>query len=351
MDYVKDSIFKSTIRSFFKTFGGFLGFFIAIFVFSLMFIFASKSPNLSNVSRPVIKTDANGVRQALPSSAPVILRIPIHGMIGTRMLDTQTINTQLANSQGLSLAKGRVHGIILDIQSGGGTAIDSHNIFILLKEYKKKYEVPVFAYVDGMCASGAMMIACSADQIYSGPTGMIGSVGVRLGPLFNYSELMNKLGITQHTFIDGIDKDEMSPFRKWKPDEGKSIQEIIAYDYHLFVNLVTTHRPKMDKHELIHTYGAHVFDPITAMDHGYIDHIVPSYNEALEALVTASVIKGDYQVVELKPEFSLAHLSEGYHTFLTKNANSVKIELPMLPDFFMNNMGKPLYLYAPYLNE
>ncbi|PCI76082.1 peptidase [Candidatus Aerophobetes bacterium] len=349
----EDSIFKSTIRAFFKTFGGFIGFFAAIVAFCMLFMFIPKTPDVTgDQSRPVVQANAEGVKAILPNSSPVILRIPIRGFIGSKTLNTQTITTILGNSQGLAIEKGRVKGIILDIQSPGGTVTDSYNIFSAIMNYKKKYNVPVYAYVDGLCASGAMMIGCSADQIYSSPTGIIGSVGIIFGPLFNISELMERVGISQMTFTDGIGKDELSPFRKWEKGEGKTIQTIINYDYKFFVDLVVEHRTRMSKNALIHQYGAHVFDPETAFKHGYIDHSGASYNLTLRDLASASKIKDNkYQVLELKPEFSLSSLTQGCKSLLNKGSGKIKLELPLSSEFFIDNMGKPLYLYAPYLSE
>ena len=66
----------------------------------------------------------------------------------------------------------------------GGAADDSVGIYRALCEYKKKYNVPIYAFVDGLCASGGMYIACAADKIYATPSSVIGSVGVIMGPLF-----------------------------------------------------------------------------------------------------------------------------------------------------------------------
>lgn len=344
-----ESIFKSMFRSLFKTLGGFIGFFLAIIVLGLLLVFLPQhTASINGLSKPVVMANAEGEKEMLPASSPVVLRIPIRGVIGTPMLSSKSVINQLNNSQGLGINKGRVKAILLDIQSPGGAAVDSYSIFSAVMNYKKKYKVPVYAYIDGMCASGGMMIACSADRIYSSPTGLIGSVGVILGPLFNVSQLMDRLGIEQKTFTEGIGKDEMSPFRKWKEGEGESIQKAIEYDYKLFVDTVVEHRPRMSRNALINTYGAHIFDPETAMQHGYIDQAGASYNLALMDLVKAAKIEGKYQVLELKPVFSLDQFSNSYEHAMGKK---VKVELPFLSEFLLDNMGKPLYLYAPYLES
>ena len=190
------------------------------------------------------------------------------------------------------------------MDSPGGTVVGADNIYRMLNEYKARYKVPVFAYVDGLCASGGMYISCAADQIYAGPASIIGSIGVIIGPFFNMVEAMNKIGVASQTITEGLDKDMMSPFRTWKPDEDASLKAVTAYFYQRFVDIVAAARPQMDKTKLVQEYGAKVFDPVTAQRLGYVDVAGVGRNDALLALLKeANIDPGKtYQVIELEPK-------------------------------------------------
>ena len=130
--------------------------------------------------QPVIAPDATGMRNLLPSSAPVILRINVHGIIGEPHLNQDEFENLLLDSQEGMFHNNRVKGVLLHINTPGGTAIDSDGIYRALMKYKATYEIPIYAYVNGICASGGMFIASAADKIYATPESMIGSVGVRM---------------------------------------------------------------------------------------------------------------------------------------------------------------------------
>jgi signal peptide peptidase SppA len=268
-------------------------------------------------------------------------------VIGTRDLNAKTVEAQLLDSREGALKGDRVKAILLHINSPGGGALDAHAIYARLKEYKEQYKVPIYAYVDGMCASGGMMIACAADKIFSGPVGIIGSVGVLMGPNFNVAGLMERYGVKQLTITRGKDKDMLSPYREWKPGEDQSLEDIIDYDYNLFVNLVAEARPQMNKNRLIHEFGAQVYDPVRAEDYGYIDDGKSSYSAALTSLVKEAEIDEKYQVVELKVLHPvLSDLIEGKSPIFT---GKIKHELSLPCELSPELMNRPLYLYAPAL--
>ena len=213
---MRESILKSTIRALFVSFAVLIGLILAVLVTIL-----SVSTLMNNVSLPdkgtlTVSADAHGNRKLLTSSSPVILRIDIHGVIGDIDLNEKKITNLLYDSREGVLTGNRVKGILLHINSPGGLATDSSAIYHLLMDYKQKYHVPIYAYVDGLCASGGMYIACAADQIYATSDSVIGSVGVRLGPTFNVSQTMDKMGISALTLTEGKFKDALNPFRPWK---------------------------------------------------------------------------------------------------------------------------------------
>ena len=190
MNVTRESIFISAFRTFCNSLAGMFGILAGLIIIAVLFIFASKPAMVSDKTTMIIAADADGNRSLLPDSSPAILRINIHGEIGTRDLNAKLLQTQLLDSREGALKHNRVKGILLHINSPGGTVDDANNMYMSLVAYKEKYKVPIYAYVDGMCASGAMYIACSADKILSNPTGIVGSVGVIMGPNFNVLGLM-----------------------------------------------------------------------------------------------------------------------------------------------------------------
>jgi len=347
MEVKRESIFVSAVRSFCNVFAGFIGILVGVIIIGIVVGVLSKPQMVSDKTQLIIAADAEGNRSLLPHSDPAVFRLNIHGVIGSKDLNAKTVHAQLLDSREGLLKGDRVKALLLHINSPGGTASDAHEIYQNLVEYKEKYKVPIYAYVDGMCASGGMMIACSADKIFSAPIGVIGSVGVLMGPNFNIAGLMEKYGVKQLTITKGIDKDMLSPYREWKPGEDQSLRDIVAYDYNLFVNLVTTARPRLSRAKLINEYGAQVYDPVKAQDYGYIDDGNSSYSKSLLALVKEAKIEGDYQVVELKVLHPvLSGLIEGSSPIFT---GRIKHELALPADLSPELMNRSLYLYSPAL--
>lgn len=347
MNITRESIFISAFRTFCNSLAGMFGIIAGLIILGILFLFLSKPAMISDKTQMIIAADAEGQRRLLSDSTPVILRINIHGAIGTRDLNAKLLQTQLLDSREGPLKNDRVKAILLHINSPGGTTDDSNNIYMYLMAYKQKYKVPIYAYVNGLCASGAMYIACSADKIFSNPIGIIGSVGVLMGPNFNFSGLMEKYGVSQLTLTEGKDKDMLSPYRPWKPGEDDSLKDILAYDYSRFIDIVVKNRPRMNKNKLINLYGAQVFDPIKAQELGYIDEGNATYPFALTELVKDAKIEGEYQVVELKvPHPILSNLIEGESPIFS---GKIKHTLELTPGLKAEWMNRSLYLYSPAL--
>lgn len=347
MDVSRESIFTSALRSFCKAFFSIVGILVGIVLIGIIFSVMSGPVNLPAKSTISITADSDGDRTLLPDSSPVILRINIHGVIGTRELTADHIEDLLLDSQSGLIKKERIKGLLLHMQTPGGVAIDSDTIYRHLKVYKEKFQIPIYAYVDGICTSGGMYIAAAADKIYSSPTGMIGSIGVRLGPLFNFAEIMAKVGVKSLTLTEGKDKDMLNPFRTWIAGEDISLKNIMAYDYNRFVDVIASNRPRVSKEKLIKVYGAQIFSPPEAESIGYIDMANSSYNQTLMALSDHAGIGKDekYQVIELqirRPIF--ADLIEGSSLLLS---GKIKHTVELSPELDPDLMNKVLYLYQP----
>lgn len=348
MQIHRESIFVSALRGFFKSFFVLLGIFAALFI-AIAVYFGLSSPYSSqeNTSMEILP-DLNWKKQIVSLSAPAVLQINIHGVIGDpEKLDSNILESILVDSRNGFLMNDRVKAVLLHFDTPGGTVSDSDNIYRMILKYKKQFNVPVYGYIDGMCASGGMYIASAADKLFCSHSGVVGSVGVVIGPFFNFYETIGKIGMEAKTLTQGLDKDMMNPFRPWKPDEDASLNALTAYFYQQFVDVVLRGRPQMSREKLIHDYGAKVFDGPTAQEYGYVDVASSSYNQALLALMQVAGIDENkpYQVVQLKPEHNLlAQLVRGSSP-LTKGRIEHRILLG--PENAVAIQDRIAYLYRP----
>ena len=345
MEITRESIFVSALRSFSKMFFAVCGILLAVFLFSMVYSLSSGTTLIEPKTTMTVLPDAEGKREMVSLTAPAILQLNIHGVIGEpTILDSEVVENILVESRTGLLANDRVKGILIHFNTPGGTVVDADNIYRMIKDYKAKYHVPVFGYVDGLCASGGMYIASSADKVYASPTSIIGSVGVILGPFFNIYDSLGKIGVQSKTLTKGLDKDAMSPFRPWKEGEDDSYKSIISFFYDRFVQIVTTARHRLDKEKLVNEYGAHVFDPVRAEQYGYIDKSDSSRSEALLALLDEAKIDPTkpYQVVELEPRHDwVSQLFKSKNSILSgKVEHSFDLGQPKIRDQFA-------YLYQP----
>lgn len=314
---------------------------IAVGLFVVMSAVGSLSGTKSFFNREsftyTVLPNANFETTVHPDTTPLVLHINIEDIIGLQKVNAKKFRQILTGAMQPTI-KHRLKAVILDINTPGGTAVDSEAIFQMLLDFKKQLNIPVYAHTEGLCASGGMFVACACDRIYSGPTNIIGSIGVKLGPLFNFYEAMQKIGISERTLTQGKDKDLFNPFAPEAPEKLATLDPIMKYDYERFVNTVVKYRKRVDKDKLIEVYGAHVFDPPKAKEIGFIDEVVPSYRQTLEALIKEAKIEGAYQVIKIKPHEPVTEVLQDVFSSKSKVVHS-------LDGFHPELLGRKLYLY------
>lgn len=343
---MKDSIIQSALRAFLIALFTVIGGCLAI----LLIIFGMSAFNTSTSTEPTkdfnieVLANAEGKREAF-SNQPVILKININGIVGLDKLDQHHISQMLIQSREGILKNNLVKGILLHIQTPGGTVTDADGIYRTLKAYKHQYNVPIYAFVDGMCASGGMYIAAAADRVLATDTSIIGSIGVIAPSVLNISQLLEKLGIQSLTLYAGKGKDGLNPLRPWHAGEENNYRELIDYYYNEFVNIMTANRPQLDKTKLIQEYGAKIFPAQQAKELGYIDESGVTLNEAISQLARQMSIEGpNYRVVQMQKE---TWISEIFKTQLKALNGSIKHELQISPAYDPRLLGQFQYMFRP----
>lgn len=351
---MRDSIFYSALKALLVAFcaviGIILGFFFIIIIISSLSSGTTTDSRLTSVNTEEILPNADGKREVLSKDSPVILQLNIDGVIGMENLSSKDVRQQLVESREGDFKNNRVKGILLYMDTPGGYSTDSDSIFRILLQYKKEYSVPIYAYVDGLCASGGMYIALAADKILASETSLIGSVGVIAPTFMNFTKLLDKLGVDTLTLSAGKEKDALNPLRPWKPGEEDNYKHIIDYLYQEFVTLVVTHRPQISKEKLVDEYGARIYPAPVAKEYGFIDESGVSLREALKQLVQAAGIHDDnYQVIKMENKGWWKSLFKSEAPGLLKG--EIKHRLSLSPEMDIMMQNKFLYLYCPQLSN
>ncbi len=162
-------------------------------------------------------------------------------------------------------------GILLYVDSPGGTVYESEELYDKLMEYKETGR-PIWTYMAHYAASGGYMISMASDKIYANKNTTTGSIGVILST-YDLSGLYEKLGIRYVSITSGANKDS-----SLLTDEQISIyQEQIAESYESFVDKVALGR-NMDVETVKKLADGRTYTANQALSNGLIDEI-SSYDE------------------------------------------------------------------------
>lgn len=203
--------------------------------------------------------------------------------------------------------KGEIKGVLLHMQTPGGTIFGSRAIHDGVVSYRQKARKPVVAFVEGLSASGGVMAMAGASKIFADHGSLTGSIGV-LGPQWLYynrpvaidagllgTGIVTTGGIEQTIITAGRGKDLGNPFRRPTDEEIASLRRMIETEYDAFVRHVAEQR-HLDPQVIRERMGAMIFDNETAAELGLIDG-TRSQNEAMTELARMAEVAGDYQVV------------------------------------------------------
>ncbi len=116
--------------------------------------------------------------------------------------------------------------VILDIESPGGSPVQSDLIASLIRRRADEQKVQVHAVIREVGASGGYWLACAADEIHANPMSIVGSIGVRGGG-FGFPDMLTRFGIERRLYTAGANKARLDPFSPEKPEDVAFVQELL----------------------------------------------------------------------------------------------------------------------------
>jgi len=138
----------------------------------------------------------------------------------------------------------RVAAVVLDIDSPGGSATASDDLFLATERLAAKK--PVVASIRGTGASGAYLAALAAKRIVAAPNAIVGSIGViAAGP--RVPRLLDRVGVGVSVTKAGRLKDMGAPWRDDSDEERAREQELVDGLYDAFVGRVGAARGLSDE--------------------------------------------------------------------------------------------------------
>ena len=187
-----------------------------------------------------------------------------------------------------------IKGILLRINSPGGTVTSSDIIYHEIKSFKERHNVKVYVSVVDIAASGGYYVAMAGDTIIMHPTSLTGSIGV-LAMKVNLKGLMGKVGVEWEMVKSADKKDFMSPFRPLSEEERKLFQETIDQYYERFIEIVVLNRRQLDIKAVRKLADGRIYNARQALKNHLIDSI-GYLHDAIE-LIKKELSQPDLQVV------------------------------------------------------
>lgn len=205
------------------------------------------------------------------------------------------------------LAESNARGVIVHLDSPGGTTAGSEQLYEALRALQAKK--PMVVVVDGLAASGAYIAALASDHIIVQDTSLVGSIGV-LFQYPNFTEALKTLGVTVETIKSSPLKAAPSGFEPTSPEARAAVEAIVLDSYAWFKGLVQSRR-NMDDGQLAAVADGRVFTgrqavPLKLVDALGNEKTARAWLEK-EKNVPADTPVRDYSLQPRFSEFSFIH--------------------------------------------
>jgi protease-4 len=135
-------------------------------------------------------------------------------------------------------------GVVLRINSPGGSPVQAGYINDEIKRLRGLYpNIPLYAVVEDICASGGYYVAVAADKIYVDKASIVGSIGVVMDG-FGFTGTMEKLGVERRAIAAGENKKFLDPFSPVNPAHKAFAEKMLAEIHEQFITVVRQGRGK-----------------------------------------------------------------------------------------------------------
>ena len=137
--------------------------------------------------------------------------------------------------------KGKPDAVAIEINSPGGSPVQSSLIGARIRRLADKHDIKVYAFVEDVAASGGYWLASAADEIWADSASIVGSIGV-ISASFGATELLARQGVERRVHTAGNNKSFMDPFLPLKDEDVTRLRGILDQMHHIFIDQVKAAR-------------------------------------------------------------------------------------------------------------
>jgi protease-4 len=231
----------------------------------------------------------------LAGSSGSIARVKIDGLIRSNQDRVEALER---------LEKSAAAGVVVHINSPGGTTAGSEQLYDALARLKAKK--PLVVVVEGLAASGGYIAALASDQIIARQSSLVGSIGV-LFQYPNFGELLKNVGVKVEEVKSSPLKAAPNGFEPTSPEARAALDALVKDSYAWFRGLVKDRR-HMDDSQLEKVADGRVFTGRQAVGLKLIDQLGDE-KTAVAWLVAEKKVKPDLPVRDYKLEPRLGDLT------------------------------------------
>jgi len=167
--------------------------------------------------------------------------VELNGVISA---DSAANSERLIGSLQEAFKHKQTQGIILRSNSPGGSPVQSGYINDEIRRLRTKHpNIPIYAVVEDICASGCYYIVAAADKIFVNKASLVGSIGVLMDG-FGFTGTMEKLGVERRLITAGENKGFMDPFAPVNAVQQEHAKKMLAEIHQQFIDVVKEGRGK-----------------------------------------------------------------------------------------------------------
>jgi len=173
---------------------------------------------------------------------PLVTVVRLDGIIGrVGMMRRGLTMASVGPALHRAFAHRGIEAVALVINSPGGSAVQSARIADRVRALADEHDVPVYAFVDDVAASGGYWIAAAADEIHADAASIVGSIGV-VSAGFGFPDLLRRLGIERRVYVAGDHKAGMDPFQRERLEDVEHLKGLQRDIYDRFCEHVRQRR-------------------------------------------------------------------------------------------------------------